>query len=173
MERHTPRGPRLEVELLDVQALLGLCIEAGSTQPITSAARTAVIPVDGQPLAALASARSSYWKAPRNDLVAYSIDGPGRSDRAEPALIGTDAAFTSRCRSPDPGQCASLLRVGDTPTTILSIYAHLLPQSDEIAAERGSRLHKRSHTMNELLDALDHTRSPGWRFTKVRWWLSE
>ena len=27
-------------------------------------------------------------------------------------------------------------RLGDTPTTILSTYAHLLPQSDEIAAER-------------------------------------
>jgi integrase len=27
-------------------------------------------------------------------------------------------------------------RVGDTPTTVLSTYAHLLPQSDEIAAER-------------------------------------
>lgn len=27
-------------------------------------------------------------------------------------------------------------RVGDTPTTILNTYAHLLPQSDEIAAER-------------------------------------
>jgi integrase len=27
-------------------------------------------------------------------------------------------------------------RVGDTATTILSTYAHLLPQSDEIAAER-------------------------------------
>jgi integrase len=27
-------------------------------------------------------------------------------------------------------------RVGDTPATVLSTYAHLLPQSDEIAAER-------------------------------------
>ena len=27
-------------------------------------------------------------------------------------------------------------RVGDTPTTVLSSYAHLLPQSDELAAER-------------------------------------
>ena len=27
-------------------------------------------------------------------------------------------------------------RLGDTPTTVLSTYAHLLPQSDEIAAER-------------------------------------
>jgi hypothetical protein len=27
-------------------------------------------------------------------------------------------------------------RVGDTPTTVLSTYPHLLPQSDEIAAER-------------------------------------
>jgi integrase len=27
-------------------------------------------------------------------------------------------------------------RLGDTPTTILNTYAHLLPQSDEIAAER-------------------------------------
>ena len=27
-------------------------------------------------------------------------------------------------------------RLGDTPTTVLSAYAHLLPQSDEIAAER-------------------------------------
>jgi integrase len=27
-------------------------------------------------------------------------------------------------------------RVGDTPTTVLSVYAHLLPASDEIAAER-------------------------------------
>jgi len=27
-------------------------------------------------------------------------------------------------------------RLGDTPATVLSTYAHLLPQSDEIAAER-------------------------------------
>ena len=27
-------------------------------------------------------------------------------------------------------------RLGDTPTTVLSTYAHLLPQSDEVAAER-------------------------------------
>jgi integrase len=27
-------------------------------------------------------------------------------------------------------------RLGDTPTTVLNTYAHLLPQSDEIAAER-------------------------------------
>ena len=27
-------------------------------------------------------------------------------------------------------------RLGDNPTTVLSTYAHLLPQSDEIAAER-------------------------------------
>ena len=27
-------------------------------------------------------------------------------------------------------------RLGDTPSTILSSYAHLLPQSDEVAAER-------------------------------------
>jgi hypothetical protein len=27
-------------------------------------------------------------------------------------------------------------RLGDTPTTVLSVYSHLLPQSDEIAAER-------------------------------------
>jgi hypothetical protein len=27
-------------------------------------------------------------------------------------------------------------RLGDTPTTILNTYAHLLPQSDEVAAER-------------------------------------
>jgi integrase len=27
-------------------------------------------------------------------------------------------------------------RLGDTPTTVLSTYAHLLPQSDLIAAER-------------------------------------
>jgi integrase len=27
-------------------------------------------------------------------------------------------------------------RLGDTPTTVLSTYAHLLPQSDEIGAER-------------------------------------
>jgi hypothetical protein len=27
-------------------------------------------------------------------------------------------------------------RLGDTPTTLLNTYAHLLPQSDEIAAER-------------------------------------
>ena len=27
-------------------------------------------------------------------------------------------------------------RLGDDPTTVLSTYAHLLPQSDELAAER-------------------------------------
>lgn len=27
-------------------------------------------------------------------------------------------------------------RLGDTPQTVLATYAHLLPQSDEIAAER-------------------------------------
>jgi integrase len=27
-------------------------------------------------------------------------------------------------------------RVGDTPATVLSTYAHLLPRSDEVAAER-------------------------------------
>jgi hypothetical protein len=27
-------------------------------------------------------------------------------------------------------------RLGDTPQTVLGTYAHLLPQSDEIAAER-------------------------------------
>ena len=27
-------------------------------------------------------------------------------------------------------------RLGDNPTTVLSTYAHLLPQSDELAAER-------------------------------------
>jgi hypothetical protein len=27
-------------------------------------------------------------------------------------------------------------RLGDDPKTVLSTYAHLLPQSDEIAAER-------------------------------------
>jgi integrase len=31
-------------------------------------------------------------------------------------------------------------RLGDTPTTVLSTYAHLLPQSDEIAAERVAAL---------------------------------
>jgi hypothetical protein len=27
-------------------------------------------------------------------------------------------------------------RLGDEPKTVLSVYSHLLPQSDEIAAER-------------------------------------
>ena len=31
-------------------------------------------------------------------------------------------------------------RVGDTPATVLSTYAHLLPESDEIAAERVAAL---------------------------------
>jgi hypothetical protein len=30
--------------------------------------------------------------------------------------------------------------VGDTPATVLSTYAHLLPQSDEVAAERVAAL---------------------------------
>jgi integrase len=31
-------------------------------------------------------------------------------------------------------------RLGDNPTTVLSTYAHLLPQSDELAAERVAAL---------------------------------
>lgn len=31
-------------------------------------------------------------------------------------------------------------RLGDDPTTVLSTYAHLLPQSDEVAAERVAAL---------------------------------
>jgi len=31
-------------------------------------------------------------------------------------------------------------RIGDDPTTVLSTYAHLLPQSDEMAAERVAAL---------------------------------
>ena len=31
-------------------------------------------------------------------------------------------------------------RLGDTPATVLSTYAHLLPQSDEVAAERVAAL---------------------------------
>ena len=31
-------------------------------------------------------------------------------------------------------------RLGDDPTTVLSTYAHLLPQSDELAAERVAAL---------------------------------
>ena len=30
----------------------------------------------------------------------------------------------------------AFLRLGDDPNTVLSTYAHLLPQSDELAAER-------------------------------------
>jgi integrase len=31
-------------------------------------------------------------------------------------------------------------RLGDTPTTVLNVYSHLLPQSDEVAAERVAAL---------------------------------
>jgi hypothetical protein len=31
-------------------------------------------------------------------------------------------------------------RLGDDPTTVLTTYAHLLPQSDELAAERVAAL---------------------------------
>jgi integrase len=31
-------------------------------------------------------------------------------------------------------------RLGDTPQTVLATYAHLLPQSDEVAAERVAAL---------------------------------
>jgi len=36
----------------------------------------------------------------------------------------------------DLGRLIVAARLGDDPRTVLSTYAHLLPQSDELAAER-------------------------------------
>jgi hypothetical protein len=41
----------------------------------------------------------------------------------------SDGKVTCRCTSWRPG-------LGDDPKTVPSTYAHLLPQSDELAAER-------------------------------------
>ena len=46
-------------------------------------------------------------------------------------------------------------RLGDDPATVLSTYAHLLPQSDELAAER-------------VAEAIDEPPSPPPRIASVR-----
>jgi hypothetical protein len=50
---------------------------------------------------------------------------------------GTFAHSTRYCAG-DVGVPVHIVaaRLGDTPPTVLGTYAHLLPQSDEIAAER-------------------------------------
>jgi len=59
----------------------------------------------------------------------------GRGDTAESLHILRHTAITLMLTNGIPVHVVAA-RVGDTPTTILNTYAHLLPQSDEIAAER-------------------------------------
>lgn len=50
-------------------------------------------------------------------------------------------------------------RLGNDPKTVLSTYAHLLPQSDELAAERVAAALGRERLTDEPLPPLTH-RSP-------------
>src|SRR5215207_3920064 len=60
------------------------------------------------------------------------------ADRSTRTSSASCSSATARPRMLTNGVLVHIAaaRPGDTPTTILNTYAHLLPQSDEIAAER-------------------------------------
>jgi integrase len=68
-----------------------------------------------------------------------SVRRAGRDRRAPEAALLRHTAATLALTEGVPVHIVAA-RLGDDPNTVLSTYGHLLPQSDELAAERVAAL---------------------------------